>query len=87
MIRTIVSFFLIVQVRLIALWKRYMKKGQINLYETGTVEIGYSTFGPTIGINGTLRAWNKDVFVRSIDLMVVREKDKSQPNRLLLSKI
>ena len=74
----ILAIYGVVQVWLIALWKRYMRKGQINIYETGTVEIGYSTFGPTIGLNGTLRALNKDVFVRSIDLMVIREKDRSQ---------
>ncbi len=74
----ILAIYGIIQVWLIALWKKYVRKGKIDIYETGAVEIGYSAFGPTIGLNGTLRALNKDVFVKSIDLMVVREKDRSQ---------
>ena len=60
------------------LWEKYFRKGKVDYYETGTIVIGYSPSGPTIGLNGTLRALNKDVFIRSIDLLVVREKDKSQ---------
>ena len=68
----------VIQIWLIALWNKYIRKGTINIYETGNIEIGYSNFGPTIGLNGTLRALNKDVFVRAINLLVVREKDKAQ---------
>lgn len=60
------------------LWEKYFRKGKIDYYETGTIVIGYSPSGPTIGLNGTIRALNKDVFIRSIDLLVVREKDKAQ---------
>jgi len=74
----ILAIYGIIQVWFIALWKKYARKGKINIYETGTIEIGYSTFGPTIGLNGTLRALNKDVFIKSIDLLVVRGKDKAQ---------
>ena len=74
----IIAIYGVIQVWFIALWKRHIKKGKISLYETGTIEIGYSTFGPTIGLNGTLRVLNKDVFISSIDLLVVREKDKAQ---------
>jgi hypothetical protein len=74
----ILAIYGILQVWFIAFWKKYIRKGTINLYETGTIEIGYSTFGPTIGLNGTLRAINKEVFIKSIDLLVIREKDKSQ---------
>jgi len=74
----ILAIYGIIQVWIMALWKKYARIGKIDIYETGTIEIGYSTFGPTIGLNGTMRALNKDIFVKSIDLMVVREKDKSQ---------
>jgi hypothetical protein len=60
------------------LWDKYLRKGKIDYYETGTILIGYSPEGPTIGLNGTLRAMNRDTFIRSIDLLVVREKDKAQ---------
>ena len=68
----------IIQVWVITLWKKYIMKAKIEIYETGPIEIGYSLFGPTVGLNGTLRALNKDVFIRSIELIIVREKDKSQ---------
>lgn len=60
------------------LWDKYFRKGEIAYYETGTIVVGYSRSGPTIGLNGTIRALNKDVFIRTIDLSVVREKDKAQ---------
>lgn len=74
----ILAIYGIIQIWIIALWKKYARKGNLEIYETGAIEIGYSTFGPTIGLNGTLRGFHKDVFAKSIDLLVVREKDKSQ---------
>ena len=74
----ILAIYGIIQLWGLALWKRYARKGEINIYETGSIEIGYSGFGPTIGLNGTLRALNRDVFIKEIDLLVLREKDKAQ---------
>lgn len=74
----LLAIYGIMQIWFIALWKRYIHKGNINIYETGNIEIGYSTFGPTIGLYGTLRALNKNIFIKSIDLLVVREKDQAQ---------
>lgn len=77
LILAILSF---TQFWVIALWKKYISKGRMNIYETGNIEIGYNTLGPTISLNGTLRAFNKDTFINSIDLLVIREKDKAQHN-------
>lgn len=74
----ILAIYGIVQVWFIALWKKYARKSEGTLYETGSIEIGYSSYGPTIGLNGTLRALNKDVFISSIGLLIVREKDKAE---------
>lgn len=74
----ILAFIGFIQFWIKILWEKFFRKGEIDYYETGTIEIGYSMWGPTIGLNGTLRALNKDMFVKSIDLLVVREKDKSQ---------
>jgi len=60
------------------LWEKYFRKGKIDYCETGTITIGYNMSGPVIGLNGTLRALNKDVFTRSIDLLVIRERDRAQ---------
>ena len=74
----VLAFIGFIQFWIKILWDKYFRKGEIDYHETGTIEIGYGNFGPTIGLNGTLRALNKDVFVKSIDLVVIREKDKSQ---------
>jgi hypothetical protein len=74
----ILAIYGIVQIWLIALWRRFFRQGEISIYETGAIEVGYSGFGPTVGLYGTLRAINKDVFARTIDLLIIRNKDKSQ---------
>lgn len=62
----------------VAAWKRFFRSGHIDIYETGTIEIGYSGFGPTIGLSGTLRASHHDIFIRRIRLTLVKDKDHSQ---------
>lgn len=74
----IIAIFGVLQYWVMALWKAITKKGTIKLYETGYIEIGYSTIGPTIGLTGTLRTLDKDLFINSIDLLLIREKDKAQ---------
>jgi hypothetical protein len=71
----IIAVYGVIQVWIIALWKKYLKKGKLKIFETGVVEIGYGGLGPTIGINGTLRAVNKDIFVSSMSLELTRLKD------------
>jgi hypothetical protein len=68
----------IVQPWAIALWKRYIRKGTVTPYVTGFLEIGFSEFGPTLAIDGTLRAHHKDVFIKSIQVVVTKHKDNSQ---------
>jgi len=41
----------------------------------GAVEVGYSNFGPTIGLQGTLHGRDREMFVRVISLEVTREAD------------
>lgn len=60
------------------LWEKYFRKGKIDYYETDTIAIGYDHSGPTLHLKGTIRTLNKDVFIRTIDLLVIREKDKAQ---------
>lgn len=58
-----------------ALAKRYVLRPQVDVFETGFVEIGFSQLGPTIGLVGTLNARRRDAFVARVDLTVRREKD------------
>jgi hypothetical protein len=55
----------------------YFRKGTLDVHRTGNIEVGFSTFGGTIGIQGTLRAVNRDLFVSRMEAKVVRESDNS----------
>src|SRR5262249_19855232 len=61
----------------IAAYKRWFRRGTIDIYETGSIEVGFSYFGPTIFLSGTLRAIHQDMFVRSVSLEVERLNDRS----------
>lgn len=74
----ILAIYGVIQTWIIALYKKIVKNGEIDIYETGLIEVGFSGTAPTIELNGTLRALNKDVFVKSIELSITREKDKAQ---------
>jgi len=68
----------LVQPWLIAVWRRYFRQGQIDVHETGLIELGFSALGPTIGLHGTLRAVHRDIFVADISLNIVRLRDGAQ---------
>jgi hypothetical protein len=72
----IIAVYGVIQIWLVALYKKF-RKGKISIYKTGFLELGYSSFGPTIAINGTLRAENKDVFVKEIIINVTKHGDSS----------
>lgn len=72
----IISGLALAQVWIIALFKKF-KKPQVDIYESGNVEIGFSGFGPTIGLMGTMRCLHKDVFVQRMNATLTKLKDKS----------
>lgn len=61
----------------ISIWKKLFRPGKITLYETGKIEIGYSNYGPTIGLMGAIRAHDRDQFIGDILLRVSKLKDQS----------
>ncbi|MCJ7654341.1 MAG: hypothetical protein MUO97_03410, partial [Dehalococcoidia bacterium] len=63
---------------LIALWKNYIRRGKIVPYVTGFLEIGFSQYGPTLAIDGTLRGINRDVFVKSAKILLTNNNDSSK---------
>jgi hypothetical protein len=73
----IIAIYGVVQIWLIALWKKLFMKGKIVVFPSGKIEIGHSNFGPTIAINGTLLAKSKDIFVSSMHIDVIRNKDSA----------
>jgi hypothetical protein len=74
----IIAIIALVQPWVFAIWKRYFKPGRIDFFKTGKLEIGFSSFASTIGINGTLKGYNKDLFISNIHLHLVKKKDSSQ---------
>jgi hypothetical protein len=74
----IVAAVALLQYWIIAAWRRYFRPGTLDIHETGPIEIGYSRYGPTIGLYGTLRSVHRDIFVRDALLVVRRLRDQSQ---------
>lgn len=74
----ILGFLGLAQVWVIAFWRRFLSRGRLTVYETAAIEIGFSAFGPTVNLLGTLRALDKDVFVQRMRVRVVRAHDKAE---------
>lgn len=74
----IIATLALIQPWLISLCKRFLKKGKIDIYPSGSIEIGFSDFGPTIAIQGTLLATNKDVFINNIQLKIRKLKNNEE---------
>lgn len=73
-----VAVLALLQPWFIYVWRKYIRRGFIDFFETGNIEIGFSTFATTIGINGTLRALHKDLYVSKMNLEIVKHKDSSK---------
>lgn len=74
----IVAVIALIQPWFLRLWKRYLRKVNVEIYKTRTIEIGYTSLGPIITLQGTLRATGRDCFIVSIELLVVRLSDGSR---------
>jgi hypothetical protein len=74
----VVAIIALIQVWIIALWKRYIKKGAISLYKAGSIEVSFSVWGPSIALLGTLRAINQDIFINDITITITRLRDNAQ---------
>lgn len=75
----ILAIYAILQVWAVALWKKYVRKGILTIFEMGKIQVG---FGPTpmITLNGTFKTDRKDVFLYEIKVVVTRERDGSAYN-------
>jgi hypothetical protein len=74
----VVAVVALIQPWLFALWKKFLRRPSIEVYETGNIEAGFSNFGSTIGLLGTFRAIHREVFVESATVTVVRKADKAE---------
>ncbi|HEX8070586.1 MAG TPA: hypothetical protein VF546_11585 [Pyrinomonadaceae bacterium] len=72
----VVAVVALIQPWAAALWRRLFRTGVVDIYETALIELGYSALGATVGLVGTLRARDKDLFIQSMNLTVTRRADK-----------
>ncbi|MGE5539783.1 MAG: hypothetical protein ACM30I_14285 [Gemmatimonas sp.] len=75
-VSTAVSVVALMRPELSRVFRRWTN--DIDLHPAGRIEIGFSGFGPTIGIEGTLRAVRNDQFITSMNLTVIRSADHLQ---------
>ena len=73
-----VAIYGVVQVWLIGLWRRFFRQATVEIHPTSAIEVGFSSFGPTIGIYGTLLAIHRPVFVENISVTIQRRRDQAQ---------
>ena len=76
----IVALVGLLQYWAVAAIRKWLVQGKVDIYETGSVEVGYGGYGygPTIGVGLTLRASSKSVFVTGIELLLLRKKDSAK---------
>lgn len=74
----ILGFLGLAQVWVIALWRRFVSRAKLEVHPTANIEIGFSGFGPTVTLLGTLRAREKGVFVREMRVRVVRDRNRAE---------
>lgn len=64
----------------ILLISRLFRKGKVDFHETVPIQLGYTHFGPLIGLEGVIRAIGVDMFVTKVTLSVTKHKDNSTHN-------
>lgn len=74
----IVATLGLIQPWLTGIWKKLFFKGIPKLYPSGSIEVGFSELGPTVGLQGTIKAENKDVFITYMELRVTKLKNKEE---------
>ena len=81
----VIATIALIQPWIYLLWKWLFRKPVLQIYPSGTVEVGFSEFGPTIGMYGTLRSEHGDIFVKRMRLRVknVRTKEDIYSRGLL----
>ncbi|MDQ2999839.1 MAG: hypothetical protein M3Y08_01060 [Fibrobacterota bacterium] len=48
----------------------------LELFESGSVEVGFDANGPQIALAGVLRPLDREVFVQSVEVTLISDKDK-----------
>jgi len=75
----IISGIALLQVWVIALVK-WSIRPRVTIYETGNLEVGYASFGPSIAIAGTLHVNKSSIFIKQISCTVTCKSDNATRN-------
>jgi hypothetical protein len=75
-VSAIIAVIALIQPWLLWGWRKFFRRGSIEIFNTSTIEVGYSNLGPTLGLQGTLRGHDREQFIRGITVEVIREADK-----------
>src|ERR1700730_2001629 len=70
----IISGIALAQVWVIALVKS-LRRPKLEIYESHRLEVGYSSLGPSLSFVLALRARRGPVFIRALQLKLVRKRD------------
>lgn len=73
----VISAIALIQVWIINL-VRWLRRPTVEMLPSGNIEIGFSGFGPTIGLLGTLHVRHKDVFIKRMAVVITCVKDSSK---------
>ncbi|WP_155419430.1 hypothetical protein [Chromobacterium subtsugae] len=73
----IIATIALIQPWAINLFNYLFKKGRLEIHETGKIELGYSDYGPTVNLAGTLRPKNRDIFIVSMEVEITRLRDNA----------
>ena len=74
----IIAIYGVIQLWLVYIFRLIFRRARVDLYTTELVEVGYSNFGPTIGLFGTITSLNKDSFISNVSLLLRRERDRAE---------
>lgn len=71
----IIAFIALIQPWLIAVYKRLFRQARIEFHPSQQIELGFGLAGPSVAMNGSLRAKHSDVFVTEMKVIAERLDD------------
>jgi hypothetical protein len=74
---TVVAFIALTQFWIAAAWRKYLRPGKIEFYESGKIEISFGSYGAHVALMDTVRAVHSDQFIRTFNAKVTRLSDSS----------
>lgn len=77
-ITTIIAMIALIQPWAIALYKKYIRKTQLNFIPSSKIKLYYNRSGAYINLGGVIEAKHQSALIRNISAKVVRKCDKAE---------